>query len=114
MKSEILARIEENRSMLEMAKLHMDSRACLVLQERILALEKQLTTPSSSIQLLKDLRRRYPNNLEFGEAFDSQIERIENANRQEIIDAFDRKNTFGAEMNGEQFYFLKYYNSLKP
>jgi hypothetical protein len=39
----ILARIEENLSILEMAKLHMDKRAAIVINARIDELRKQLT-----------------------------------------------------------------------
>jgi hypothetical protein len=39
-----LKMIEENKSMLEMAKLHLDSRAILVIQNRIFELSKLISS----------------------------------------------------------------------
>jgi len=44
-RKEIEGRIEENESMLKMAELHMDERACMVLRQRIFNLEKLLDEP---------------------------------------------------------------------
>lgn len=38
----IIKMIEENQSIIEMAKLHMDSRSVIIIQDRIIALETRL------------------------------------------------------------------------
>lgn len=41
-KSILIARIDENKSILKMAELHMDERSCMVLRQVIFSLEVQL------------------------------------------------------------------------
>lgn len=58
-KIEISARIEENQSMLKMAELHMDERACLVLRQRIFNLQKLFDEPTPSAESMEDVLKKH-------------------------------------------------------
>lgn len=57
--SEIKARIDENKSFLKMAELHMDERATTVINQRIFQLERELDVLPEPAMEVEDKKKIY-------------------------------------------------------